>query len=290
MASEWSAALLAAGAVGSATTGVWVLVKIAPNAQRIKRRVNHERVRVPIARETTDRMATLLPALAGGVLMYFFTQLMTGKAGLSFFVAMGSFMIPTWIREWRETRRLTVLADQLGRVMGMVSTGLRRGTPLEAALSESAMTIPFPLGPVLRNMADATVLGVTLSQAVEQSRQHPAVRGSTDFQVFATEMVVCHERGANVVQAFEALRAVLAARRKYREQVREHMGQHLIQSLVISGVGLGVLLAYSQMTPDGLGPLLESVIGQMILAGCILANVFLIRLTHLTMLRQTRRV
>lgn len=291
MASEWSAALLAAGAMGSATTGVWVLVKVAPNAQRIKRRVNRERVRVSmLGREGTERMITLVPAIGGGVLMYLLAVSMTGQPSLAVLLATGAFMIPGWIREWRETRRLSVLADQLSRVMGMVSTALRRGTPLEAALSESAMALSYPLGPVLRNMADATVLGVTLSQAVEQARLNPAVRGSTDFQVFATEMVVCHERGANVVQAFEALRGVLAARRKYREQVKEHMGQHLIQSLVIAGVGLFVLAAYSLMTPDGLAPLLQSFVGQLILAGSLLANAFLIRVTHLTMLRQTRRV
>jgi Flp pilus assembly protein TadB len=222
--------------------------------------------------------------------MYFLTMILTGKVGLSIAVALGAFMIPGWIKEWRETRRLVDLSDQLSRVMGMIATSLRRGTPLEAALSEAASNMSYPLGPVLRNMADATVLGVTLSQAVEQVRSLPSVQGSTDFQVFATEMVVCHERGANVVLAFDALRTVLAARRKYRVQVEEHLGQHLIQSLVIAGVGLGVLLAYSQMTPDGLAPLLESVVGQLILAASILGNVFLIRVTHLTLLRQTQRV
>jgi Flp pilus assembly protein TadB len=291
MTGAWGAALLAGGAVGSATAGAWVLWKLAPSAQRVKRRVGHEQVRVPLSRQISpEKLFRIIWAGGGAVGLYLLVTLLTHKAGLAFVVALGGFMIPGWVQEWQETKHLILLSDQLGRVMGMVGTSLRRGTPLEVALAEAALALPAPLGPTLRNMADATVLGVTLSQSVEQVRTLPAVAASPDFQVFATEMVICHQRGANVVQAFEALRTVLAARRKYREQVRENMGQHLLQSLVIASIGLFVLLAYAAMTPDGLGPLLESIVGQMMLAASVLGNMFLIRWTHLSLLKQTRRV
>lgn len=292
MISEWAVSMMAAGAVGSAGAGLWFLRQMAPTAQRIRRRVGHERVSIPTAGGALSTEQIFSLAFAGGtaVLLYVLVIGMAGRPSLAFAVALGGFMVPGWVREWRETRRLVELGDQLGRVMGMISTSLRRGTPLEVAIAEAASALPAPLGPALRNLADATVMGVTLSQAVEQVRTLPAVSGSADFNVFATEMVVCHQRGANVIQAFEALRNVLAARRKYREQVREHMGQHLIQSLVIGGLGLGVLLIYATMSPHGLEPLLESVVGQLILAASVLGNMFLIRLTHLSLLRQTRRV
>jgi Flp pilus assembly protein TadB len=291
MTGAWGAAVLAGGAVGSATAGAWVLWKLAPTAQRVKRRVGHEQVRVPLSgRVSPERLYRMLWAGGGAAGLYLLVMLLGHKAGLAFVVALGGFMIPGWVQEWQETRQLLQLSEQLGRAMGMVGTSLRRGTPLEVALAEAALALQAPLGPVLRNMADATVLGVTLDQSVEQVRALPAVTASPDFQVFATEMVICHQRGANVVQAFEALRTVLTARRKYREQVRENMGQHLLQSLVIAGIGLFVLMAYSAMTPYGLGPLLESIVGQLILAASVLGNVFLIRLTHLSLLRQTRRV
>ncbi|HWI53840.1 MAG TPA: type II secretion system F family protein [Symbiobacteriaceae bacterium] len=223
-------------------------------------------------------------------MIYLLVSVLTHRVGLAFACALGGFMLPAWIKEWQRTRRIVELSEQLGRAMGMISTSLRRGSPLEGAIAETAASMSEPLGPALRGLVDATSMGVTLTQAVEQCRQLPAVAGSPDFQVFATEIVICYERGANVVQAFEALRQVLAARRKYRDQVREQMGQHLMQSLVIAGVGFFVLIAYSFMTPDGLGPLLESLSGQFILALSVLGNLFLIRVTHLSMLRQTQKV
>lgn len=287
MAGEWGAALLTAGAVGSASAGIWVAWQFGAQAQRTRRRVARERVRVT-GRE--DRLLGLMPGMLGGVLLFLLTLVMTDQTPLAVMVGLGGLMIPGWLQEWRETRRLVLLSEQLNQAIGMITTSLRRGTPLEAAIVEAAETMKFPLGPVLRNLADATVLGVTLGQSVEQVKSLPAVTGSTDFQVFATEMVICHERGANVVQAFEALRTVIAARRRYRRQVQEHMGQHLIQALVIAAVGALVLLAFSQMTPEGLGPLLESAIGQLILAISVLGNTFLVRWTHLSLLRQTRRI
>lgn len=292
MASEWAGALLTTGAVISGGAGVYVLWKLGPTAQRTRRRVAHERVALSatIGRKKKEQAQSFLIAGGGALLLYFLVSAFTHRGGLAFAVALGGLMLPNWVREWRETRRIVELSEQLGRAMSMISTSLRRGTPLEGAIAEAAASMGEPLGPVLRALVDATSMGVTLTQAVEQVRTLPAVTGSPDFQVFSTEMVVCHERGANVVQAFEALRQVLEARRKYRAQVSEHMGQHVAQSIVIAGIGLFVLGAYAGLTPDGLGPLLESISGQMMLAVSILGNMFLIRITHLSLLKQTQRV
>ncbi|HYG59447.1 MAG TPA: type II secretion system F family protein [Symbiobacteriaceae bacterium] len=293
MATEWAGAVLTTGALMSTAAGVWVVWKLGPTAQRTRRKVAHERVAISATlggRKKAEKAQSLLIAGGGALALYLVTTVMFHRTGLAVAMALGGFMLPVWIKEWQQTRRLVSLSEQLGRAMGMIGTSLRRGTPLEGAIAEAARTMPEPLGPVLRSMVDATSMGVTLAQAVEQCRTMPAASGSPDFQVFATEMVVCHERGANVVQAFEILRQVLEARRKYRSQVREHMGQHLMQSLVIASVGYFVLFAYSFMSPDGLSPLLESVLGQMLLAGSILGNLFLIRVTHLSMLRQTQKV
>ncbi|HWI52472.1 MAG TPA: type II secretion system F family protein [Symbiobacteriaceae bacterium] len=292
MASEWAGAVLAAGAVMSATAGGYVLWKLGPTAGRTRRKVARERVAVSAAagKQRAERAQFMLVASIGAVGIYLAVSVLAHRTGLAFACALGGFMLPTWVKEWRETRRIVELSEQLGRAMAMISTSLRRGSPLEGAIAETAATMAEPLGPVLRGLVDATSMGVTLTQAVEQCRQVPAVTGSPDFQVFATEMVICYERGANVVQAFEALRQVLAARRKYRELVKEQMGQHLMQSLVIAGVGFFVLIAYSFMTPEGLGPLLESITGQLMLAASVLGNLFLIRVTHLSLLRQTQKV
>lgn len=266
--------------------------KLGPNAQRTKRKVAHERISLSatLGRNKAEQAQSFLIAGIGATALYLVTAILSHRTGLAVVMALGGFMLPVWVKEWRQTKRLVDVSEQLNKAMGMIGTSLRRGTPLEGAIAEAARTMPEPLGPVLRSMVDATSMGVTLAQAVEQCRMLPAVTGSADFQVFATEMVICHERGANVVLAFETLRQVLEARRKYRQQVREHMGQHLMQSLVIASVGYFVLLAFSFMTPDGLGPLLESVMGQMMLAGSLLGNLFLIRVTHLSMLRQTQKV
>lgn len=292
MASEWGGALFAAGAVASTMGGVYALWKGGSAATRQRRKVAHERVALSatLGRQKTEQMLSFLAAAGAGLALVIVTNAFTGRIGLSIAVGLGGLMVPTWVREWRDTRRIIQLSEQLGRVMSMIGTSLRRGTPLEGAIAEAAASLSEPLGPALRGLADSTSMGVTLSQSIEQIRNLPSVKGSPDFQVFATEMVVCHERGANVVKAFEALGQVLDSRRRYRDQVRENMGQHLVQSLVITAVGFFVLGAYAFLTEDGLGPLLESFVGQALLAVAILGNMFLLRLTHLSMLRQTRKV
>jgi Flp pilus assembly protein TadB len=293
MGAEWGAAVLAAGAVTSTAAGVWAIAWRAPMAQKLKRRANHEQLSLAllIGQERIRRLVRLVPGIGGALLLFFgMTLYSPGLPVLAATLALGGFLIPPWVGEWRETQRLMNLSEQLGRVMTMVSTALRRGMPLEVALAEAAQMVPYPLGPALRHLTEATKMGVTLAQAVEQVRGHAAVQGSKDFQVFATEMVICHERGANVIQAFDALRQVLEARRRYRNQVREQMGQHLMQAIVISGIGLGVLAFYGAATDDGLGPLLERLWGQLLLGMSIVGNLFLVRTTHLSLLRQTRKV
>lgn len=283
-----AAALLAAGAVGSLLAGGCAAWHLLPQARRRQRRVQRERVRIYPRR---PRGAAGLAATALASWMAF--QAVGHWLGawlLAAAVAGAVWLVPGWWREWQESRRWEAVTDQLDQVVSRVATSLRRGTPLAEALAQAARATPPPLGTVLQTAGHMMNLGVPLSQALAQVRSLPEVAGVPDFQVFATQVVICHDRGANVLRAFETLRQVLQARRRYRHQVAQSLGQHLVQALVIVAVGAGVLASFATLTPQGLGPLLQSPVGQGVLAVAVLGNVALVRWTHLSMVRQVRRL
>jgi len=293
MATELRAAILVSAVVGSAAIGVWNLWSTGASAAKIKRQVTHERVQVSLMKgsESIRRLISLFPASAAALAVFYGSRALVQEGFLLSVMMSGiGFMLPGWLREWRETRRLLLLGDQLGQMMGMVSTSLRRGTHLEPAIAEAARPITYPLGPVIKQLTDATSMGVTLAQAISRVKSLPEVGGSADFQVFASQLIICHERGVNVIQAFDSLRTVLTSRRRYRSLVREQMAQHLVQTVVISALGLLMLVYYGGSTDDGLAPLMDVWWGQVVLGASIVGNVSLIRWTHMSVLQQVRKV
>lgn len=288
------AGVLAAGSVLLLSTGLWRWRAGAMESWLERRRVMRERTRPAAspgrAMQRLRLAITVVLALLGGALLFGVLFVLSRSLAVGLTGALGGFLIPGWWMERQRTREMVRISEQLDHAMGILATALRRGTPLEVAFSQAATTVGAPLGEVLGYVGAAAGLGVTFGQALAGVRQQPAVAGVADFQVFLTQVAISHERGANILHTFETLRQTLAARRQYRAAVAEQMGQHLIQSLTITGVGMLVLIAYASMTPEGLRPLVGTGVGKFLLLTSVVGNLGMLRLTHISLLRQLRRI
>lgn len=286
---------LVAAAVWLVAAGLRRLA-VAPGAWWLARRRAHRGRGRPGGEAGPEQVAQrahrlgLVAAGAGGAaLLYAVVLAVAGSPGLAAGAALGGLLFPPWVAEWQRTRNAALVSDQLDAAMAVMAAQLRSGSPVEVAAQRAAEVVGQPLRGVLLDVARETALGRRFADALEEVRQRPEVAGSTDFQVFVTQLCVAQERGANVLPAFESLRAALAERRRYRQVVAEQLGEHVMQTATIAGIGLLVLAAFAWLSPQGLGPLVGTPVGQVVLLGSVLGNTALIRTAHLSMLRQMRR-
>lgn len=245
----------------------------------------------PADRAAQARMVTAIAsALGSGILFFSAIHFLSNNLALSLVASFGAFLVPSWAIEVQQTRQMIKVSEQLDQAMGLLSAALRRNTPLEIAIAQAADACGNPLKGVLEQVVAATGVGLSFDQAILASREHPAVAENPDYQVFATQAAISHNRGANVLETFEALRNAIAARRRYRAAVQEAEGVNIFQSVLIFGIGFVVLFAYAAMTPEGLAPLMRHTAGQITLLVSILGNVIMLRTQHIAMLRRLRKV
>lgn len=287
--------LLTAGAVMLLAVALRRLATSVTVAWLNQRRVVRETAAPPgpvppeVAARRTRLAATLAAAASGAALLYAVMLVLSGSPGLAAGAALGGLLFPTWVSEWLQTRQAVQISEQLDAAMAVMAAQLQAGAPVEVAMWRAAEVAREPLREVLMEVAREANLGKRFGEALEHVRRHPAVAESVDFQVFVTQLAVAQERGAPLVPAFAALRAALAERRRYRQSVAEQMGENLLQTVTIAGIGAAVLLAFAWLSPEGLRPLVESRVGQIVLLVSVLGNASLIRWSHVGMLRQTRR-
>lgn len=285
--------LLAAGAVAMAARFLQaVAAGRSPEMWLRARRVRREAAVRPVtpAGILVQRVAVRVGAAALAALFYGIAAGILGHGILPVAAAVVGFSIPSWLAEVARARRLEKLGDQLDMAMGQIAARLRQGVPLEVALREVAQGLGTPLGPVLMDLVLRVDTGIELGRAVQAVRVLPEVADSLEFQVFATQVAIAHERGANVIRTFEALRDVLAERRRHKKRVAEEMARHLYESLAIMATGLIVLALYALTAPDGLKPLMRHAIGRLVLAASIGGNILLYRYNHIMTLRQIQKV
>lgn len=263
----------------------------ALTAWRQRRRVQRHTVRTGGAtRRVWRTTSSLTAALAGGALLGFMVHHMTGKSVYAVGAALGGAVIPGWLAEVRRVRRLGRLSDQLDRAIGHLSALLRSGTPLEASLQQVARSVPAPLGDILGYIGVRLHLGMAFETAIELVRPLPAISDSNDVQEFLTTLVVCHERGANILSTFEAMRQALGERRKHRKRVSDEIGQHVIQTVAIVGIGLFGSMGYMLMAPESMAVMHHHAAGRLTLTIAVLGNLVMCRWIHGTMLRQLVRL
>lgn len=288
------AAMLASFAALLLVLGIATLVQRGSVLERAKRRET-DRLRSgpsPADQEKRRRSITVaLSAVCGGLALYGLLYFFSGSVAFSVAGFIGAFLVPGWVSEFQRTRLMIKVSEQLDQAMGLLVSQLRQGVSLETGFARVAQVIDEPLGVVFDQVVAATNVGLTFDQAVSATRTHPYVAENPDYQTFATQAIITQERGGgNVMESFTALRDAIAARRKYRGAVQEADGQNLLESVFMFAVGLVVMAIYALLSPRGLKPLLDSTLGQVILLVSILGNIFVLRRTHIAMLRRLRKV
>lgn len=242
------------------------------------------------ARSRQRTVTVFLSAVGGAVIMYLLFYILTGDTFFSVAGLIGGFLLPGWVAEIQATRLMIRISEQLDQAMGMVAAQLRQNTALEVAFAQAASSIGDPLASVFEQVVSATEVGLTFDQAVAGTRDHPAVANHPDYQVFVTQTVIAQMHGANITESFESLRNAISARRKYRNAVSQAATESLVQTAMMFALGLAVLGVVATTTEQGLKPLLDSLLGRLILVASILGNTLILRQTHIGMLKRLRQV
>lgn len=151
----------------------------------------------------------------------------------------------------------------------LIVRGLRSGLPVTESMRMVGKEVPDPVGEVFRRLTDTMELGVPMEAALQE------VAGSlnnTEFNFFATSIVLQRETGGNLGEILSNLSNVLRRRFMMQMKIKAMTSEARASAWIVGSLPIIVAVAVSILSPGYMNILFEDYRGNMALGGaaCLL--------------------
>jgi len=174
-------------------------------------------------------------------------------------------------------KRLKAFERQFPDALDMLSSSVKGGMALTAAIQNVGEEMPDPTGDEFKMLADELTFGVDLSDAL----RHLAERvGSQDVQFFCTALMIQKETGGNLAEVLDGLQKTIRERFRILGQLKTLTAQGRLSGWILGALPLLLGGVIYMANPDYMGALFNTTLGRKFLlaAGVLqLLGVLLIR-------------
>jgi tight adherence protein B len=186
-----------------------------------------------------------------------------GNPVISVAAAVGIMVLPRMAVNRLRKRRLTTFERQLPDALLMISGSLRAGAGLtvaiESMVSESRPPISQEFDLLLREQR----VGVDFDSALQNMEKRIPLQ---DFVMVVAGLRISREVGGNLADILESLADTLRRKHTMEGKINSLTAQGRVQGVVMTGLPIFLMLVLSQMEPEAMAPLFNSLVGWGVLA------------------------
>jgi tight adherence protein B len=212
----------------------------------------------------------LVVAVTGAASMLLF-QLFFGRPLFALFFGLVCAGIPYAVVRSKKTKRTRLMEEQLPDAMDLMTSALRAGLSLPAALQLVAQEAPSPLAEEFGHTFDEQNLGLDIRDAMINLARRV---DSVDMKFFVTAVVVQRETGGNLAEIMQNIAHIIRERFRILGDVRT-LTAHGRFSGVILGVlpvAMGFIIAI--IAPDYMLGFIRDPAGQSLLLIALVLQIF----------------
>lgn len=181
--------------------------------------------------------------------------------------AVITFFIPTMYLNFLVDKRFLDFSKQFPDALNLMSSSLRAGHPLFAAIDVVTGEMPKPVSDVFHTAQKDLSLGIDTKEAFySMTRVMPK---SIDLRFFITAVLIQKEVGGNLAELLDNLSGTIRERFKLMGQLRVQTAQTRLSGIVLGIVPIMILLGIFFMNPEYIKPLFETKDGQLALTTAI---------------------
>ncbi|MFO7955991.1 MAG: type II secretion system F family protein [Candidatus Brocadiia bacterium] len=176
----------------------------------------------------------------------------------------------------RVKRRIKKFNDQLPDALDLMSSSVKSGQSLNAAIQNVADEMPDPVSDEFRILSDELTFGVSFSDALRHLMERV---NTSDVRFFATALMIQKETGGNLSEVLDGLQETIRERFRILGQVKTLTAQGKLSGLIVGLLPIGLCLVIYMANPEYMSQLFTTSIGRKMLAGGVglqLIGVFLI--------------
>jgi len=200
----------------------------------------------------------LLTSVAISAVVGYLVYLRAGAPVPALLVSAACLPLPLRCVQWRRSKRLYLLEQQLPEALSMMASALRVGHSFVAGLGAVGEESPEPIGGEMRKCFEEQNYGIDLRTSLTNLTRRIPVQ---DFRIFVAAVLIQKESGGNLAEVLEKVVQTSRERFRLKKQVGVHTAQGRMTGWVLSllPVVIGVLMY--MLNPDGMSVLWKRSIG-----------------------------
>ena len=190
---------------------------------------------------------------------------------LTLILAVPTFFLPLGFVLFKRSRRLHAFESQFPDVIGLLCRSVRAGHSFTAGLETVAEDLSDPVAGEFRIAFDEQRFGLPIRDALlGLCDRIPLV----DLRFFVIALLVQKETGGNLAEILDNLAHVIRERSRIRGEVRTRTAQGRLTAAILIFMPVGMLVLLKLLNPDYVNILLSDPLGQYMLAGGAILQVF----------------
>ncbi|HEY6095274.1 MAG TPA: type II secretion system F family protein [Gallionellaceae bacterium] len=138
-------------------------------------------------------------------------------APLQLGAALAGFLLPWAYVQWKRSKRLRRLEQQLPDALDLVGRALRAGHALPSGLQMVGEEMADPIAGEFRVMYDEINFGISMQQALTNLTERVP---STDVRYFVVAVLIQREAGGNLTEVLDNLSTLIRNRLKFHAKVK----------------------------------------------------------------------
>ena len=203
----------------------------------------------------------LISLVTGAGAMVLFSA-MFGRPLVALAVGIVAAFIPYFVVNSKKNKRTRNMDEQLPDAMDLMTSALRAGLSLPAALQLVAQEGPSPLAEEFGYTFDEQNLGMDIKDAMLNMARRI---DSTDIKFFVTAVVIQRESGGNLAEIMENIAYIIRERFRILGDVRSLTAHGRFSGIILSLLPIAMAFLISIIAPDYMLGFLRDPTGQAML-------------------------
>lgn len=207
----------------------------------------------------------LISLVCGAAAMLLF-NLLLGRPLIALLVGVICAFIPFMVVRNKRNKRMRQMDEQLPDSMDLMTSALRAGLSLPAALQLVAQEGPSPLAEEFGYTFDEQNLGMDIKDAmVNMARRID----SLDIKFFVTAVVVQRETGGNLAEIMENIAHIIRERFRILGDVRSLTAHGRFSGVILSVLPIAMGFLIALIAPDYMLGFIRDPVGQILLLAAL---------------------
>ena len=187
------------------------------------------------------------------------------------FVGFGIVIIPYFILKFLKEKRTADFVKQLPQALDLISSDLRSGLDVQAALKHLADEFPAPIGEEFAKVIVEINLGFPISDALNNLAKRI---NTMDVQILCTGIIINRELGGNLAELTSSIGNTVRERFRLKGMIKALTAENQASAVLLLVLPVGLYILLNVLAPVVYNSFATDPLGKMILIGCAVSMTF----------------